>query len=98
MVVVTRGEEGALGFCRQGHVTVPVEKVSVVDTVGAGDTFQATLLAGLAELGRLSKESIQNLQTSEMERLIRRAGHAAAINCSRQGCDPPTLEEIGNLA
>ncbi|MDP4992065.1 MAG: PfkB family carbohydrate kinase, partial [Marivita lacus] len=66
----------------------------LVDTVGAGDTFMATLLAGLARVQALSPDALTALDAPEIEALLRRAGMAAAINCSRAGCNPPTLQEL----
>ena len=53
LVVVTRGEHGASAFSAAGEVSVPGHEVPVRDTVGAGDTFHAALLARLARGGRL---------------------------------------------
>jgi len=51
MLVVTRGEQGAVAYDRQQHfVTVkPPASTAVVDTVGAGDAFAALLLLGLSK-------------------------------------------------
>jgi len=51
ILVVTRGEQGAVAYGRQQHfVTVkPPASTAVVDTVGAGDAFAALLLLGLSK-------------------------------------------------
>ena len=58
LVVVTRGAEGALAWTAQHHVAAPPVRVAVVDTVGAGDTFQAALLTALAERGQLTRAAL----------------------------------------
>lgn len=96
LVVVTRGGAGAVAVCGGGEVEVAGESVEVVDTVGAGDTFQANLLVALFEAGLLEKAAIRDLDTETLERALRLAGRAAAMNCGRQGCDPPRRSELGS--
>ena len=97
LVVITRGEQGASAFCWQGQVNVAGETVDVVDTVGAGDTFQASLLSGLGNRGLLDRDAIRNVELVDVESILTGASHAAAINCTRRGCDPPTREELNPL-
>ncbi|MFP7571813.1 carbohydrate kinase family protein [Marivita sp. S2033] len=95
LVVLTRGPDGASGWIGDTRIDVTAPPVpDLVDTVGAGDTFMATLLAGLARLDALPPERLRRLSRDEVEGLIRRAGLAAAINCGRAGCNPPTLSEL----
>src|SRR5690606_13779433 len=61
LVVITRGAEGADGYTARGKVSVPGEKVTVVDTVGAGDTFDAGILASLKRSGLLTKAGVASL-------------------------------------
>jgi fructokinase len=95
LIVMTKGPEGAMAWCGDIAVDMPAPPVpDLVDTVGAGDTFMATLLASLARFGALSPEALPKLSRDDVEGLIRRAGMAAAINCSRAGCNPPTVREL----
>jgi ribokinase len=48
-VMMTRGEKGVLWASRAGFHAVPALPVEVVDTVGAGDAFNAGLAVGLGE-------------------------------------------------
>jgi ribokinase len=48
-VMLTRGAKGVLWSCSAGLVEVPAVPVLVVDTVGAGDAFNAGLAVGLSE-------------------------------------------------
>jgi fructokinase len=93
-VVVTRGAEGAVAFCGGARATVPPVKVTVVDTVGAGDTFQAALLTWLAEHERLSVAGVSSLDAAALEAMLGFAARAAAITCSRRGADLPRRDEL----
>jgi fructokinase len=94
LVVVTRGARGALAWCGAGRVDVPSVPIEVVDTVGAGDTFQAALLTWLMEHDRLDAASLARLTPSEVEAAVRFAALAAAITCSRRGADLPRRAEL----
>ena len=65
LVVVTRGGEGASGWTAAAQVDVPPVQVAVVDTVGAGDTFQAALLTRLAERDALAAASLAALAAQD---------------------------------
>ncbi|MGH6893691.1 MAG: carbohydrate kinase family protein [Dongiaceae bacterium] len=96
LAVATMGEVGALAVTRHGiaaRVSAPV--VQVIDTVGAGDTFQAALLTWLAEHGRLSPDGLSSLTADELDGLLTFSARAAAITCSRRGADMPRRSEVG---
>ena len=96
LVVVTRGAEGVVAWTAQGrHVARPARPVNVVDTVGAGDTFQAALLTRLAEQGWLSPAALASLTDAALADLLDFAARAAAITCSRRGADLPDRAELG---
>ena len=94
LVVVTRGAQGAAAWTRQGEATVPAQPMTVVDTVGAGDTFQAALLTWLAEQGGLAIEKISGLSSAQLNQALGFAVAAAAITCSRRGADLPRRGEL----
>jgi fructokinase len=97
LVVVTRGDEGAIGLCRAGEVEVPASTADVVDTVGAGDSFMAGLLDYLAELDLLGPHRLADLQaigTDELAGMLRHATRIAAITCGRSGANPPTRADL----
>ncbi len=97
LVVITRGGEGVAAFTAGIEALVPAVRVKVVDTVGAGDTFQAALLAGLAELGRLDAAELGAIGAEELGHLLRFAARAAAITCARRGADLPRRAEIPSV-
>jgi fructokinase len=69
--------------------------VHVVDTVGAGDTFQAALLTWLAEQQCLSIDGLAGLDGTALQSMLGFASRAAAITCSRRGADLPRRGELG---
>ena len=95
LLVLTQGGKGATAFHASGEQFVPAVKVEqVADTVGAGDTFMATLLRQCDEV-LAAGGSVSGLDASQVERMLAQAAKAAAINCTRTGCNPPTLDELG---
>lgn len=95
LVVVTRGGEGALAWTARHHVGVPALACELIDTVGAGDSFQAALLAWFAEQGDLSVRALRDLGAPDLEAALIFAVQAAAITCSRRGADLPRRAELG---
>jgi fructokinase len=98
LVVVTRGADGALGFTERGRVAAAGERIQVVDTVGAGDSFQAALLCALDELGLASRVGLEKLDDATLGRCLSFATRAAAITCTRRGADLPRRRELPALA
>ncbi|NJP49486.1 carbohydrate kinase [Streptomyces sp. SBST2-5] len=97
-VVITRGGEGLTAYTRDGGVyAVPGERVTVVDTIGAGDTVNAALLHGLAVRDALSAEKLAALGETGWRELLGFAARAAAITCSRAGAEPPYAHEMGDV-
>lgn len=93
-VVVTRGGKGAVAFHAAGRVAAEPVAVAVVDTVGAGDTFQAALLTWLAERGAMTAAGIAALDRPAIADALRFAARAAAITCGRRGADLPRRGEL----
>jgi fructokinase len=94
VVCVTEGARGVTGFTRDGAVFVPAPKVEVVDTVGAGDTFNGGFLTGLTEQGALKKAAVRDLTKDQLEAALTLGARAAAITVSRAGANPPTRSEL----
>jgi fructokinase len=94
LVVVTRGHEGAVGLTASDRVEVPGRPVTVSDTVGAGDSFTAGLLASLHAAGRLDRAAIRDLTAAELRACLAFAAAAASITCTRAGAQPPTRAEM----
>lgn len=95
LVVITRGADGADGYTARGKVSVPGEKVTVVDTVGAGDTFDAGILASLKMNGLLTKAEVAKLSDDAVRDALALGARVAAVTVSRAGANPPWSHEIG---
>jgi fructokinase len=95
LVVVTRGAEGAVGYTADHKVVVPSERVTVVDTVGAGDTFDAGVLASLKMQNLLTKGQVAKLDEHQIAKVLALGAKAAAVTVSRAGANPPWAKEIG---
>ena len=95
VVVLTRGSDGACALYGDDlMVEVPVQKVKVADTVGAGDTFNAGFLANLSQNGFLDRRHLHEIGESELIRALEYGARVAAITVSRLGADPPWEHEI----
>lgn len=97
LVVITRGAEGVSIYRDENRLDVAGFPVNLVDTVGAGDTFIATLLSELMSAGSLGagpSEKISQLTETKLIEFSKTANAAAAIVCERTGCQPPTKPEI----
>ena len=94
LAALTRGSQGASLWSQQAQVTLPTPRVNVVDTVGAGDTFQASLLDSLLDLQATTGDWSAALTASTLQRIGQKAACAAAITCSRLGADLPTGDEV----
>jgi len=94
LAVVTQGGEAALGWTSSGlHATAVPPRVEVIDTVGAGDTFQAALLARLLR-GSDPQAALAGLEADGLAAILGYAARAAAITCSRRGADLPRAAEL----
>ena len=82
------GANGIIGYTEHGFEEVDGAKVTVVDTVGAGDTVGAILVEAIV------KDGLDTLSGVRLEMMLKRAAKAAAITVSRTGAKPPGRDEI----
>ena len=94
LVVVTGGEEGATAYTDGGRASVRAPQIELVDAVGAGDTLMGSSLAWLVAEGIATRDALAALDADRLTELMRFATTAAAINCTRAGCNPPSRAEI----
>ena len=95
LCIVTRGAEGAVAW-RPGREPLiePGRPIEPVDTVGAGDSFHAALLARLDQFGSLSRKGVSALDDAQLSAALSFAVAASAVTCTRRGADSPTLTEM----
>ena len=89
IIVLTMGAKGAR--VKAGEISFEVSAAvcdSLVDTVGAGDTFMGTILAEINEK-EASAAMLSNISEGELTHIVERASKAAALNCETAGCNPP---------
>lgn len=97
LIVVTRGDGGTLVSLRGEVFEATRRQVKVIDTVGAGDSFQAGLLCGLDELGKATKTGLSRVSLDECRQVIDFATAAAAVTCTRRGADLPRRSDLPDL-
>jgi fructokinase len=94
VVFITEGAKGARAFTARGERFVASQKVTVADTVGAGDTFNAGALAALYREGMLTKTGVADLTDAALDAALTLGARAAAITVSRPGANPPWAHEL----
>jgi fructokinase len=95
LVVVTRGIKGAQAWHPKADVIEVDAPGAVVDTIGAGDSFQAALLFALRAIGRIGRQALAEMDPDELFRVLSFAATCAAFTCGRPGADPPRQSEVG---
>ncbi|MHC4871470.1 MAG: carbohydrate kinase family protein [Planctomycetota bacterium] len=81
LIALTRGEKGSTLITPQGSYDHPPITVDVADTVGAGDSFTATMAIGL-------------LKGHGIDRISKNASKVAAYVCSQKGATPKLPEDL----
>ncbi|MGP9791031.1 carbohydrate kinase family protein [Roseinatronobacter sp. NSM] len=94
VVVITEGAKGARAVMRGAVAQAPAQRVEVVDTVGAGDTFNAGFLAALRQGGALTKAGLASVDAAQLTAALTLGAKAAAVTVSRAGANPPWAHEI----
>lgn len=94
LVCITEGAKGSYGITAENVVFVEAQKATVVDTVGAGDTFNAGVLASLQSAGKLTKAAVAELDEETIRTALSLGNRAAAVTVSRAGANPPWSNEL----
>ncbi|MDO5658401.1 MAG: carbohydrate kinase [Paracoccus sp. (in: a-proteobacteria)] len=95
LLLLTGGAQGATAICGAHRHHHPAPEVELADTIGAGDTFNAGLLAALAAQGALSPDRLAALDETGLQAALDLASRAAAVTVSRAGANPPWAHELG---
>jgi fructokinase len=88
LVVITRGAKGIIGYTHGAQEEVESALVTVVDTVGAGDTVGAIVTEAVAA------HSVAGVVGHTLNKVLHKAAVAAGITVSRAGAQPPRLHEL----
>ncbi|MBL8562031.1 MAG: carbohydrate kinase [Gemmobacter sp.] len=94
VMFITEGAAGARAVTATQDRFVAATKVTVADTVGAGDTFNAGVLAALHEAGALSKAGVAALPDAVLDAALSLGTRSAAVTVSRAGANPPWRHEL----
>jgi fructokinase len=95
LLILTFGEKGSLGKTSHFEINMPSEKISdLKDTVGAGDTYMASILIWFIENKIFDSNLIENLKKTDLSLMMNKASIAAALNCKKIGCNPPSKVDI----
>lgn len=94
-VFLTGGRAGAQLYGTDTPLDMPAAPAQIADTIGAGDTFNAGILAGLARAGVLSRDGLGQLDRDILAAAMHLGLRAAAITVSRPGANPPWAAELG---
>jgi fructokinase len=95
VVVITSSADGAYAYTAQGPpVRRPALDVTVVDTVGAGDSFTAGLIGSLLSRGQYSPADLARCRADQLAGALDDAILVASLNCERRGNDPPTAADV----
>jgi fructokinase len=94
LVFITEGAAGARAITATQNRFVAATRVTVADTVGAGDTFNAGALAALHDAGALTKSALATLSDATLDAALTLGTKAAAVTVSRPGANPPWRHEL----
>lgn len=94
LVFITEGAAGARAITATQNRFVAATRVTVADTVGAGDTFNAGALTALHEAGVLTKSALTAIPDATLDAALTLGTKAAAVTVSRPGANPPWRHEL----
>ena len=94
LVILTLGSDGAKVLYSDHEVSVQSNKVDVLDTIAAGDTFNAGFLLSLDKQGLLDRESLNSIGETQLKTALTFANKVASISVTKKGANPPWLEEL----
>jgi fructokinase len=94
-VFLTRGQEGVCVVSKDGVQEVAAPKVDVVDTVGAGDSFQCTLIAWASQPQNAARLRARTMPLAALVGIAQAAVAVAATICAQRG---PVIPQADDLA
>ena len=95
LIILTLGEKGAKVIYGGGkEISVGVEPVKVIDTIAAGDSFNAGFLFDLDKQEILDQEKLATIDTSTLQNTVTFANQIARFTVTQKGANPPWLDEL----
>jgi len=110
LVIITQGGAGVTAATGRHRIVLAAAATTIVDTIGAGDSFMSGLLSALAErhalgsgadsgagkgAGNGAGTALAQMSKKDLSEVIGFALECAAITVSRAGANPPTRIELG---
>ncbi len=92
VIVTTSG--GATAYTPAGSAFAASQRVAVVDTVGAGDSFCGGVLTMLHEANVRTNAALADVDLDHWRTIVDFAGRVAAVTVSRAGANPPYRHEV----
>ena len=95
MIVLTLGEKWVKVIYGGGkEISVGIEPVKVIDTIGAGDSFNAGLLFHLDKQKILDQEKLASIDTTALKKTLTFANQVARFTVTQKGANPPWIDEL----
>ena len=94
LIIITHGGNGSAAFSTTGTIRTGAQPVDIIDTIGAGDSFNAGILSALREAGLLNKSSLAAADIGDIRPALKQATMIASITVSRAGADAPWKSEL----
>lgn len=96
--ILTQGKNTIIANYQNDWVEYCPEIKSIAgDTIGAGDCFAAGVIHQIKHLGFLSVEKINQMNKTNIKTIMKTASRVAGLNCMKNGCNPPFLDELNKL-
>ena len=95
LIILTLGEKGAKVIFDGGkEISVGIEPVKVIDTIAAGDSFNAGLLLDLDKQKMLDQEKLVSIDKSTLQKTLTFANQIARFTVTQKGANPPWIDEL----
>ena len=94
VIILTQGPIGVTLYTKKYKISIKSIKTKVVDTIGAGDSFQAGVISWLMNNNFIFKNKLKILDKTEWKSCLDYANKIASFCCMKEGCDPPFEKDL----